>query len=49
MTLNGIHRLSNIESTIEAMDTVIYPEVWAAIQRQQSQNPFCDIQDDLQY
>lgn len=49
MTLNGIHRFSNIESTIEAMETVIYPEVWAAIEHRQNQNPFCDIQDDLQF
>ena len=47
ITLNGIHRLSNIESTIAAMDTVIFPEIWAAIQAIQDQNEFMDVQDDL--
>lgn len=47
ITLNGIHRISNLESTIEAMDTVIHPEIWAAIEELQSLNPYADVQDDL--
>jgi aryl-alcohol dehydrogenase-like predicted oxidoreductase len=49
ITLNGIHRISNIESTITAIDTVIRPEVWAAIQELQDRNQFMDVQDDLMY
>jgi aryl-alcohol dehydrogenase-like predicted oxidoreductase len=47
ITLNGINSISNIESTIEAIDTVVHPEVWAAIQELQDRNQYMDIQDDL--
>ena len=47
MTLNGIRRESNIDSTIAAMRTAIYPEQWARIYALQEKDPYLYIQDDL--
>lgn len=47
MTLNGIARISNIESTLKAMSTPIYPEQWAAIFALQEEMEGMYIQDDL--
>ena len=47
MTLNGIHRDSNIDSTVAAMREVIYPEQWARIYALQEEDPYLYVQDDL--
>lgn len=49
ITLNGIKSMSNIESTIKAIEATVHPEVWAAIEELQSLNPYVDVQDDLMY
>ncbi len=47
--LNGIHRISNLESTIAAMSRVVRPEIWAEIFRIQNRDPYSFIQRDLQH
>ena len=47
MTLNGIRRDSNIDSTVAAMREVIYPEQWARIYALQEEDPYLYVQDDL--
>jgi len=47
MTLNGIRRESNIDSTVEAMRAAIYPEQWARIFALQELDPYLYVQDDL--
>jgi aryl-alcohol dehydrogenase-like predicted oxidoreductase len=47
MTLNGVRRESNIDSTIAAMRAVIYPEQWARICALQEEDPYLYVQDDL--
>jgi aryl-alcohol dehydrogenase-like predicted oxidoreductase len=47
MTLNGIRRDSNIDSTVAAMRSHIYPEQWARIYDLQEKDPYLYIQDDL--
>lgn len=47
MTLNGINRDSNIDSTIAAMRASIYPEQWARIAALREQDPYLYVQDDL--
>ena len=45
VTLNGITRASNLASTLEAMDQVIYPEQWQAIFKAREALPYSNIQD----
>ncbi|MCL2060955.1 MAG: aldo/keto reductase [Oscillospiraceae bacterium] len=47
LTLNGIRRDSNIDSTVAAMREVIYPEQWARIRALQEEDPYLYVQDDL--
>jgi aryl-alcohol dehydrogenase-like predicted oxidoreductase len=47
MTLNGIRRDSNIDSTIGAMRAVIQPEQWARINALREKDPYLYVQDDL--
>ncbi|MCL2058527.1 MAG: aldo/keto reductase [Oscillospiraceae bacterium] len=47
LTLNGIRRDSNIDSTVAAMREVIYPEQWARIYALQAEDPYLYVQDDL--
>ena len=47
LTLNGINRDSNIDSTVAAMRAVIYPEQWARIYALQEKDPYLFVQDDL--
>jgi len=47
LTLNGIKRDSNIDSTVAAMRAVIYPEQWARILELQEKDPYLNVQDDL--
>jgi len=47
MTLNGIARMSNLESTANAMRTVIHPEQWMRIAALQEEDPYFYIQDNL--
>lgn len=47
MTLNGIRRDSNIDSTVDAMRAVIRPEQWARIYALQEEDPYLYVQDDL--
>ena len=46
ITLNGIKRFSNLESTLRSMDTVIYPEQWAEIFKMQSENEHFTYEDE---
>lgn len=48
ITLNGLARMSNLESTLESLDTVIHPDQWAEIFRLQEQESHIYVQDDLQ-
>ena len=45
VVLNGIHRASNIDSTIRAMRDVIYPDQWAKILALQRTDPCMEIED----
>lgn len=47
LTLNGIKRDSNIDSTVAAMRAVIHPEQWARIYALQEKDPYLYVQDDL--
>jgi aryl-alcohol dehydrogenase-like predicted oxidoreductase len=47
MTLNGIRRDANIDSTVEAMRAVIRPEQWARIYALREEDPYLYVQDDL--
>ena len=47
MTLNGIARMSNLDSTEAAMRAVIEPEKWMRIAELQSKNPYFYTQDNL--
>lgn len=49
MTLNGIKRISNLESTIQAMENPLYPEQWAALFRFQNQCGNIRIPDEANY
>ena len=49
MTLNGIHRRSNLESTLRAMRAAIYPEQWAAILELQRTCDNFEIEDEYRY
>lgn len=49
VTLNGIRRFSNLESTIKSMDTFIYPEQWAEIFRLQSEYEQFYCEDEQNY
>ena len=49
MTLNGIKRFSNLESTISAMRECIAPEHWAEIFALQRENPILEIPDERNY
>jgi len=49
ITLNGIKRFSNLESTIRSMDTVIYPEQWAGIFELQSEHEHFYYEDEYNY
>lgn len=49
ITLNGIKRFSNLESTIRSMDTVIYPEQWAGIYKLQSEDEHFFYEDEANY
>ena len=45
MVLNGIHRASNIDSTLRAMRTPIFPDQWAKIFALQATDPCMEIED----
>lgn len=45
ITLNGIRRASNLASTLEALDHMIYPEQWAQILALRSELPFHSVQE----
>ncbi len=45
VVLNGVHRASNIDSTIRAMRDVIYPDQWAKIFALQRTDPCMEIED----
>ena len=47
MLLNGIKRMSNLESTLESLNSVIHPEQWARIFELQDRDPYLYVQDDL--
>lgn len=47
LTLNGLARMSNLDSTMDSLNTVIYPDQWAEIFRLQEQESHIYIQDDL--
>lgn len=49
ITLNGIKRFSNLESTIRSMNTVIYPEQWAGIFKLQSEHEHFLYEDEGNY
>ncbi|MDR1947908.1 MAG: aldo/keto reductase [Spirochaetaceae bacterium] len=49
MTLNGLRRMSNLESTINAMRARIEPEQWAAITELQRTHPNIRIPDERNY
>ncbi len=49
ITLNGIKRLNNLESTIKCMDTVIYPEQWAELFALQKTIKTIDVMDEQNY
>ncbi len=49
MTLNGIKRISNLESTIQAMKNPLYPEQWADLFRFQDQCDNIRIPDEFNY
>ncbi|MDR1566426.1 MAG: hypothetical protein LBS48_03975 [Treponema sp.] len=49
MTLNGLRRMSNLESTINAMRARIEPEHWAAITELQRTHPTIRIPDERNY
>jgi D-threo-aldose 1-dehydrogenase len=49
MTLNGLRRMSNLESTINAMRARIEPEHWAAITELQRTHPTIGIPDERNY
>jgi len=49
ITLNGIKRYSNLESTIRSMNTVIYPEQWAGIFKLQSEDEHFYYDDEYNY
>lgn len=49
MTLNGIKRDSNIDSTLAAMRAVIYPEQWARISALREKDQYLYFQDDMDY
>ena len=49
ITLNGLRRNSNLDSTIEAVNTVIHPEQWAEIFRIQNASPYFRVQGEYQY
>lgn len=49
MTLNGIKRISNLESTIRAMQNPLYPEQWAEIARLQRTFENIRIEDEWNY
>jgi len=46
MILNGIHRMSNIDSTIRCMKEVIYPDQWRRIYELQREDP-CMFHEDV--
>ncbi len=45
MVLNGIRRPSNIDSTLRALRTPIYPDQWSKIYSLQNSDPCTDIED----
>lgn len=45
MVLNGIRRASNIDSTLRALRTPIYPDQWAKIYALQDADPCMDVED----
>lgn len=47
MLLNGIKQISDLESTLAALNTAIYPEQWAAITELQERDPYLYVQDDI--
>jgi len=47
MTLNGLKRLSNLESTISAIENPLYPEQWAAIEALQRTCASINIMDEF--
>lgn len=47
ISLNGLARMSNLTSTLEALRVPIWPEQWAEIFAVQNAQPYIDIQDDL--
>ncbi|MDR0670520.1 MAG: aldo/keto reductase [Treponema sp.] len=49
MTLNGLRRMSNLESTLNAMRARIEPEHWAAITELQRTHPTVGIPDERNY
>lgn len=49
MSLNGIRRPSNLESTLRALRTPIYPDQWARIFSMQRTDPCMEIEDALWY
>jgi aryl-alcohol dehydrogenase-like predicted oxidoreductase len=49
MTLNGLRRMSNLESTINAMRARIEPEHWAAITELQKTHPTIMLADERNY
>ena len=48
MTLNGIGRLSDLESTLSALRTPIYPDQWVRIFELQAADPFLTIEDEYE-
>jgi aryl-alcohol dehydrogenase-like predicted oxidoreductase len=46
MLLNGIKRRSNLESTLQAINTPIYPDQWAEIFALQAEDPYLYLQED---
>ena len=49
IVLNGIHRMSNIDSTIRSMKEVIYPDQWRRIYELQREDPCMQYEDIVQW